>query len=560
MGRSRRVRLQQLRPQPQVLPVLQKSLQDHHRRHLVDDALALVPPLHRRPRPDPLEVSLRLAGRQALIMEVHRHRHKLPQQRRKRLHPPRLFAPPPIQQQRVPHHQLGHPVLAHQPPHPLRVQPAALAFHGEQRLHRHPQSVRHRNADPSLTHIKRHQPRRRRTCLPSSSHPVHRPNLRLAAVYRPPHRHLSPASPLPSYNRGVSPSPRLSRDTPRPRRRPANSPSPRRRHPILRLTLFLAFLLVALALWLLLAPFGPATERLVDLPSGTSSFEIASLLQGNGIIRSRLAFDLLRLVARRRLRAGEYRFDHPASAVEVYRRIVHGDVFTHTVVIPEGFNIFDIAHAVEAAGLLPAAEMLDAEKSDTALIADLVPPGTHPTSLEGFLFPDTYRFARHTSANVMLGAMVRRFRQQSALLSLSPGVDLLHTLTLASLVEKEVAQPEERPLVASVFANRLRAGMPLQTDPTVVYAALLDNRFRGTIFASDLHAPSAWNTYTHPGLPPGPICNPGLRSLQAVLHPPPSTYLFFVSDAAGHTRFSSTLAEHNLHVAEYRHTRAALIP
>lgn len=325
---------------------------------------------------------------------------------------------------------------------------------------------------------------------------------------------------------------------------------------MLRLLLLLVVLLLAGLGWLLLTPFGPSSERLVDLPSGTSSFEIASELQANGIVRSRFAFDLLRLVIRRRLRAGEYRFDHPVSAFEVYRRIAHGDVFTHTVVVPEGFNIFDIAHAIEAAGLLPATEVLDAEKANTALIADLVPSGSHPTSLEGFLFPDTYRFARHTSASVMLGTMVRRFRQQSALLGLTPGVDLVRTLTLASLVEKEVALPAERPLVASVFSNRLRAGMPLQTDPTVVYAALLENRFRGTIYASDLRSPSAWNTYTHTGLPPGPICNPGLRSLEAVLHPPPSTYLFFVSDAAGHTVFSSTLAEHNVHVAEYRRSRA----
>ena len=353
----------------------------------------------------------------------------------------------------------------------------------------------------------------------------------------------------------MSPSPPTRRDPAR--RDPApRRPPPRRRHPFLRLTLLLAVLLAAFAGWLLLTPFGPSTERLVDLPTGTSSAEIGTLLEQNGIVRSRLAFDLLRLLTRRRLRAGEYRFDHPASALQVYSRIAHGDVFTHTVVIPEGFNIFDIAHVIEAAGLLPATEVLAAEKSNTALIADLIPSGSHPASLEGFLFPDTYRFARHTSASVMLNTMVRRFRQQSALLGLTPGVDLLRSLTLASLVEKEVAQPEERPLVASVFANRLRAGMPLQTDPTVVYAALLDNRFRGTIYASDLRSPSAWNTYTHPGLPPGPICNPGLRSLQAVLHPPPSTYLFFVSDAAGHTVFSSTLAEHNLHVAEYRHNRA----
>ena len=311
-------------------------------------------------------------------------------------------------------------------------------------------------------------------------------------------------------------------------------------------------LLVALACagaLFLLVPYGPAAETFVDIPSGSGTPRIAALLETNGVVRSRYAFDLLRLVKGGRLRAGEYRFDHPTSAVAVYDRLARGDVYTRTLVIPEGYNIFDIAHAVETAGLGSAAEFLAAERGNTALIADLT-PGSKPVSLEGFLFPDTYRFSRRSTPAAMLAVMVRRFRQQTAGLGL--GETPMRTVTLASIVEKEVGQSAERPLVASVFENRLTRGMPLQTDPTVIYAALLDGRYRGGIYASDLKADSVYNTYRHAGLPPGPIASPGLASLRAVLHPPQSEYLYFVSDRAGHTKFSTTLGEHATHVAELR--------
>ena len=314
--------------------------------------------------------------------------------------------------------------------------------------------------------------------------------------------------------------------------------------------LLCVLILAAVAAWWLLAPFGPAQETFVDIPSGSSTPRMAALLEQGGVIRSRYAFDLLRVTKGGRLRAGEYRFDHPTSVIEVYHRLARGDVYTRTVVIPEGYNIFDVAHAVETAGLGSAAEFLQAERTDTSLIADMV-GSRKPASLEGFLFPDTYRFSRHTTPAGMLGVMVRRFRQQTASLGLP--VDAMRTVTLASIVEKEVGQSAERPLVASVFENRLEQGMPLQTDPTVIYAALLESRYRGTIYASDLKAESAYNTYRHAGLPPGPIASPGLASLRAVLHPPTTDYLYFVSDGAGHTKFSKTLGEHSGHVAELRH-------
>jgi UPF0755 protein len=239
---------------------------------------------------------------------------------------------------------------------------------------------------------------------------------------------------------------------------------------------------------------------------------------------------------------------------EVYARIVRGDVYTVTLKIPEGYNIFDIAQAVATAGLGSRDAFLAAERQHTELIAAWTPPGAPPPiSLEGYLFPDTYRFTRHATPLQILTAMVRRFRQVSMQLGMTN--DVSRTVILASLVEKEVSQNNERPLVAGVFVNRLAKGMPLATDPTVIYAALLDGRWRGTIYASDLASPSPYNTYKHTGLPPGPICNPGIAALRAAISPAQTDYLYFVSDAAGHSRFSASLKEHAAQVEAYRETQ-----
>ena len=315
----------------------------------------------------------------------------------------------------------------------------------------------------------------------------------------------------------------------------------------LRALLVLILLCAATAWFVLRAPFGPSGEIFVSIPSGTSTAGIAQRLHAAGIIRSAFAFELLRKYRGTSLKAGEYRFDHPAPLPEIYARIARGDVYTRAVVIPEGFNLFDIAQAVQNAGLAPAPVFLAAARANTQLIADLDP---HATSLEGFLFPDTYRFSPHATPAQMLTAMVRRFRQQAAALGLP--ADPTRIVTMASLIEKEVHIDAERPLVAGVFTNRLALNMPLATDPAVIYAALLANRWRGTIYQSDLQFDSPYNTYRHPGLPPGPICNPGLAALRAALHPTQTDFLYFVADANGTTRFSATLAEHNAQVAAYR--------
>jgi UPF0755 protein len=320
---------------------------------------------------------------------------------------------------------------------------------------------------------------------------------------------------------------------------------------LLLLIILVAFAGGVLATFYIYMPYGPSTETFVEIAPHTGTQAIATQLEQRGIIRSRYAFEFLRLSRKVTLKAGEYRFDHPVPLTEIYNRIAKGDIYFHTLTIPEGYNIFDIAQAVEAAGLGQRDEFLAEEKDHTELIAEWTAGAAHPpTSLEGYLFPDTYHFARHTPAVHILAAMVRRFRQASQQLGLTH--DVSRTVILASLVEKEVSQPEERPLVAGVFLNRLEKSIPLATDPTVIYAALLDGRWRGTIYASDLRSPSSYNTYRHAGLPPGPICNPGIEAFRAVMSPAKTDYLYFVSDAAGHSRFSATLKEHNQNVQQYR--------
>jgi UPF0755 protein len=319
--------------------------------------------------------------------------------------------------------------------------------------------------------------------------------------------------------------------------------------------LLIALLCAAVAAYVVYAPVGPPAGTsddnaiYVDIAPGSGTRNIAAQLENTGVLRSRFAFELLREFKGGKLIAGEYRFNHPANATEVYSRVVRGDVYFIPLTIPEGYNIFDIAEAVASAHLGSREAFLAAERSQTALIADLA-PNAH--SLEGYLFPDTYRFGRHSMPVDMLATMVRRFRQVSAEFGLAAGPNLPGTVTLASLVEKEVAQPSERPLVAGVFKNRLAQNMPLATDPSVIYAALLENRYRGTIYESDLQSASPYNTYRHTGLPPGPICNPGVAALKAAISPADTNYLYFVADSQGHSRFSATLKEHSQQVQTYR--------
>jgi len=319
---------------------------------------------------------------------------------------------------------------------------------------------------------------------------------------------------------------------------------------LLSLLLLALVFAIAWAAFVVLVPIGPTTETFVEILPGTPTMQIAAELKHMGLIRNQYAFEAERLARGGTLKAGEYRFDHPMIVSEVYERLERGDVYTISVTIPEGANLFDIAQRLQEANLCSKEKFLAAAHSDIGLIADLDPAAT---SLEGYLFPDTYEFERHATPQEILAAMVRRFRQAASGIGLHGNYH--RTVIVASLVERETPIASERPLVASVFENRLAKDMPLMTDPSVIYAALLDGRYRGTIYASDLQADSPYNTYRYAGLPPGPICNPGIASLKAAMNPAQTDYLYFVAasaDPSGKSRFSATLEEHAHNVEQYR--------
>jgi UPF0755 protein len=302
--------------------------------------------------------------------------------------------------------------------------------------------------------------------------------------------------------------------------------------------------------WLVLTPYGPETATFVTIAPGSTATRIGRQLESAGVVRSRYAFDLVRWYRYRKLQAGTYKFDHPAPVSEVYSRIARGDVYTIALTIPEGSNIFDIASRVELAGLGTRQGFLQAAMSQTDLVADLDPGAK---TLEGYLFPDTYRFSPTATANQQVAAMVKRFRLAAVELGL--GENLHQVVTIASLVERETAVDSERPLVASVFENRIAKNIPLRTDPSVIYGLELAGQWRGAIYESDLTRNTPYNTYLHAGLPPGPVCNPGVPSLRAAMNPPKTDYLYFVAagmDAQGHSLFAATLDEHNRNVANYR--------
>jgi UPF0755 protein len=290
-------------------------------------------------------------------------------------------------------------------------------------------------------------------------------------------------------------------------------------------------------------------EVFLDIPRGTSTRGIAEKLTGAGVIESPWLFLVARgFLYRAKLQAGEYRFAAPASPLDVYRRIVRGDIYFLELTIPEGFNMFDIGGLVEQLGLMSSGDFLAAAR-DPSLIRDL--DAGAPT-LEGYLFPDTYRVTRHTSPRELCRILTQRFRAEWK--KLNGQADVHQTVTLASLVEREAAAPEDRPLVASVFHNRLKIGMKLDCDPTTVYAALLEGRYRGKIYRSDLASPNLFNTYQNAGLPPGPIANPGIASLKAALAPAESGYLYFVVQPDGSRRhqFSTDIAAHRAAASRYR--------
>ena len=327
-----------------------------------------------------------------------------------------------------------------------------------------------------------------------------------------------------------------------------------------RLVLEVLLVLAGVSLGLVLWPYqGFAGQKVVVIEQGLGRRAIAGRLADEGVLRSRWPF-LLYAYAQphRTLKAGEYVFDRPASAAEVFSKLARGEVHLYALTIPEGWTRWDIADEIARLQLASRDAFL-AAAGDPALIRDLAPQAA---TLEGYLFPDTYHFARPAEPAAMARTMVEHFRRVYGPLrekAAVPGSLTPHQLVaLASLVEKETGARDERGLVAAVFYNRLQRRFPLQCDPTVIYAERLakDGEFDGAINVSDLERDSPYNTYKHAGLPPGPIANPGRAALAAVMNPPASDFLYFVSNNQGGHQFARTGAEHERNVARYRAQRA----
>ena len=304
---------------------------------------------------------------------------------------------------------------------------------------------------------------------------------------------------------------------------------------------------------------GPADppQTLIVAP-GSSGAEVARQIHALGLVPHPALFR--GLVALRgdsgRLRAGEYELAGPLSLDQIVDMLVKGEVVRHEVTFPEGRTIEDMAELAAARGVPPAAFREAALHVE--LIADLDPKAS---DLEGYLFPDTYELPRRPDpAGALVARQVQRFREVAAPLlpRLSAArLSVRELVTLASIVEMETGQALERPRIAAVFLNRLRIGMPLQTDPTVIFALRRAGAWDGNIRKADLSIDSPYNTYKHPGLPPGPIASPGRAALLAVLEPADTKDLYFVSRNDGTHQFSATLAEHERAVTQYQRRRRA---
>jgi UPF0755 protein len=250
------------------------------------------------------------------------------------------------------------------------------------------------------------------------------------------------------------------------------------------------------------------------------------------------------------IKAGVYEFSKPISAADVLEKLIRGDVILKSVTIREGLDRFAVARLFAAEGLGKAAEW-DKATADADSIHDIAPEAT---SLEGYLFPDTYKLSPGTPVHTIVAEMVTNFRKHFSgeMAFITTGLSVHQTVTLASIVESEAQRPEERPLVASVYLNRLRRHMLLGADPTVIYALKLAHRWDGNIHKADLQIDSPYNTYRFPHLPPGPIANPGLASLRAAAAPAQSPFLYFVARHDGSHAFATTIEEHNRNVHIYQ--------
>jgi UPF0755 protein len=296
-------------------------------------------------------------------------------------------------------------------------------------------------------------------------------------------------------------------------------------------------------------------ERFVEIPQGSSAPEIGRRLVEAGIVRDSLTFRVALWQAgeARRLRAGEYRFDRAMTAREVVEKISRGEVYEHKVTFPEGLIIPEMAALYESRGLGTAASFVKAARNPHEVAAF----DKQASDLEGYLFPETYSLPRGTPPERLIELMVDRFEEafppEHRQAVEARGLTVRQAVVLASLVEKETGRDDERPIVAAVYLNRLRIGMPMQCDPTVIYALRKAGKYKdNNLRREDLDFDSPYNTYRYSGLPPGPIAAPGRASLEAVANPAPVDYLYFVSRNDGSHVFATTLREHNRNVQQYQ--------
>ncbi len=295
-------------------------------------------------------------------------------------------------------------------------------------------------------------------------------------------------------------------------------------------------------------------EQFVEIAPGRGAVAIGARLADAGVVRDPLTFRAaLWMTGRARdLKAGEYRFERPATVLEVIDRLARGDVYERLLTFREGLTIPEMARVFEERGFGAAADF-ERAAGNGSLIADLDPEAE---DLEGYLFPETYALARGTTADQLVAQMVAHFRRAFddglRARAADAGLTTRQVVTLASLVEKETARADERAQVAAVYRNRLAIGMGMQADPTVIYALVKAGRYAGNLTRENLQFDSPYNTYRYRGLPPGPIAAPGLASLAATLAPADVKYLYFVSRNDGSHVFAETLAEHNRNVQEWQ--------
>lgn len=296
----------------------------------------------------------------------------------------------------------------------------------------------------------------------------------------------------------------------------------------------------------------PEAKRRVEIRKGLRTASILRHLQRQGVLRDEYVPLIYMKLVRNRdsLKAGVYEFAGPLAATAVVEKLTRGDVILNTVTIREGLDRFAIARLFSAEGLGTEKDW-NRLTGDPELIRDIAPQAR---SLEGYLFPDTYKFDPGTPASTIVKTMVANFRRSfgNELAYITSGLDLHDTVTLASIVETEARLPEERPMVASVYLNRLHKQMRLGADPTVIYAMKLAGRWDGNIRKADLQMESPYNTYRVAGLPPGPIANPGVAALRAAAAPARTSFLYFVAKQDGSHAFSTTLAEHNRNVETWQ--------